>query len=289
MPPNVNVLTLNSPDYPTILHQLPDSPQQLFWVGAAPDAWLGLPRLGVVGSRKITPYGRAVTQDIVTELARAGIVIISGLAYGVDACAHRAALDAGGLTVAVLPGSVAEIYPASHRNLAADIINNGGSLVSEYPVGMPTLQVNFIARNRIVSGLADALLITEAAVNSGSLHTARFALEQGKTVMAVPGNITSPISEGCNNLIKSGATPVTSVQDVFFAMKLDRHNAARRTAFHGSPEAEKLLELIQDGVTDQEELAASAQLDGPAAGSALTMLELAGRIKPLGGGHWTAA
>src|SRR5581483_6362118 len=222
MSPKVNTLTLTSPGYPSSLQLLTEVPEPLFYKGGIPSDWNGRPKVGVVGSRKITPYGRAVTQKMVGELARTGIVIISGLAYGVDACAHRAALDAGGLAVAVLPTSVNEIYPAAHRDLANQIVHTGGTLISEYPDGTPSYPINFVARNRIIAGLADALLITEAALRSGSLHTARFALEQGKTVMAVPGNITSPISEGCNNLIKSGAIPITDVEDIFFAMKIKR-------------------------------------------------------------------
>jgi DNA processing protein len=133
------------------------------------------------------------------------------------------------------------------------------------------------------------VLITEAAVNSGSLHTARFALEQGKTVMAVPGNITSLVSEGCNNLIKSGAVPVTTAEDIFFALKINPAKQHRSRAFHGSPEEEKILQLISEGITVQEDLALTADIDGAAIGSVLTMLEINGHIRPMGGGTWTMA
>src|SRR5207244_4380589 len=135
---------------------------------------------------------------------------------GVDAVAHQAALDAGGLTIAVLPSPLEEIYPVSHRRLAMQILEKGGALISEFPEGTPAFRGNFIARNRLVSGLSDALLITEAAEKSGSLHTARFALEQGREVLAVPGNITSITSAGTNNLLKAGAAPVTSYEDVMY-------------------------------------------------------------------------
>ena len=284
----VNTLTLKSPDYPDILKNIPQPPQRLFWTGAVPGEWLNSPRVAVVGSRKASYYGKDVTQRIVDELARAGVVIISGLAFGIDAISHLAALEAGGCTVAVLPTPLQQIYPASHLSLAKRIVEGGGSLVSEYPEGAPSYRLNFIARNRIVSGLADVLLITEAAVNSGSLHTARFALEQGKTVMVVPGNITSPGSEGCNNLIKSGAVPVTNAKDVFFALNIQLGKASSARNFDGSPEAQQVLQLIRDGLSDQEELAIASKLDSPTMGSALTMLEISGYIRPAGGGHWSA-
>jgi DNA processing protein len=204
----VNTLTLNAPDFPDILKHISPVPKNLFWSGQSIGSWIERPKVAIVGSRRISPYGRAVTEKLAGELARAGVVIISGLAYGVDITAHNAALAARGITVAVLPSSLEEIYPPAHRNIARQI-SEKGTLISEYPVGAISFRSNFIARNRLVSGLADVLIITEAALKSGSLHTARFALEQGKTVMAVPGNITSPTSEGCNNLIKSGAAPIT--------------------------------------------------------------------------------
>ncbi len=284
---DVNILKRNSRDFPEVIRQIASPPQKLFWRGVSPQEWLDKPKVAVVGSRKITSYGRAVTTKLVTELARAGVVIISGLAYGVDITAHRAALDCDGVTVAVLPGSVNNIYPAMHAHTAEQITRKG-TLMSEYEETDISFKSNFIARNRIVSALADVLLITEAAVNSGSLHTARFALEQGKTVMAVPGNITSLISEGTNNLIKSGAAPVTSADDVLFALGLSKSAALSRN-FQGSPSEERVLELIREGIADQEELVAAAGLDSPQLSSVLTMLELGGYIRPAGGGRWLSA
>ena len=268
------------------MRNIPSPPKELFWVGAPLNDWLDKPKVAIVGSRKISQYGRSVTHQLAGELAEAGVVIISGLAYGVDAAAHQAALEAGGITVAILPGSVQQVYPTGHAGLAKRIIDQGGSLVSEYPQGTIAFKQNFVARNRIVSGLADALLITEAAAASGSLHTARFALDQGKTVMTIPGNITSPASEGCNNLIKTGATPVTSVQDVFFALNLQIGPKKKYRAFRGSPEEEAVLELIRGGLQDQEEIAGQVKLDAPAMSTTLTILEIGGYIKPAGAGNW---
>jgi DNA processing protein len=283
----VNSLKPNDPSFPEVLKHISKPPKQLFWTGNNPVNWLDLPKVSIVGSRKISPYGKLVTNRLSTELSNAGIVIISGLAFGVDAEAHNAAINAGGLTVAVLPTSLDNVQPASNQHLARRILKTSGTLITEYSSSSPITKANFIERNRIVSGLCDALLITEAAVNSGSLHTARFALEQGKTVMAVPGNITSPTSEGCNNLIKSGAIPVTNAEDIFFALNINPAKQKESRIFRGSPDEEKILALIKDGVQVQEDLALATNLDGAAIGSVLTMLEINGHIRSLGAGQWS--
>jgi DNA processing protein len=284
----VNTLKLSDSSYPEVLKHISGSPKQLFWAGSDPTEWLMRPKVAIVGSRKISPYGRQVTATLAAGIAKAGVVVISGLAFGVDAVAHEAATEAGGTAIAVLPTPVQDIHPVSNQNLAKKIIDTGGALISEYPYGAQIHKNNFIERNRIVSGLADVLLITEAAVNSGSLHTARFALEQGKTVMAVPGNITSPTSEGCNNLIKSGAIPATSVQDIFFALNINPENAKRNRVFSGNVVEQKVLELIRQGLYAQEELALASKLDSQSVNSALTMLEINGYIRSLGAGNWVA-
>lgn len=283
---DVNILTLNQPGYPEILAKIYSPPRQLYWSGINPGHWLEMPRVAIVGSRKATPYGRSVTTKLAEELAAAGVVIISGLAYGIDITAHQAALAAGGLSVAVLPSGLDSIYPAAHAGIAYKITGQG-TLITEYAAGSESFKSNFIARNRLVSGLADVLLITEAAVNSGSLHTARFALEQGKTVMAVPGNINNFTSQGCNNLIKSGALPITDASDIFFALGLNTQTQKYKY-FRGSAQEQQVLDFIKQGVNSQEELAAAAQLDSPILASSLTMLELSGHIKPAGGGNWLA-
>lgn len=282
----VNSHKLVGNELPKNLATIDRPPSQLFISGQPLDSWINLPKVAVVGSRKMTTYGQYATNLFASKLAAAGVVIISGLAYGVDAAAHKAALDVGGITVAVLPTSVDSIYPAAHRNLANQIMDNG-SLISEYAAGDPVYKANFTDRNRLVAALADVLLITEAAVNSGSLHTARHSLHQGKTVMAVPGNINSPTSEGCNNLIKSGAIAVTEISDIFFALGLDLPKNSPRN-IRGTVEERKIYSLISEGISNQEELAVSAEIDASRLGSILTGLEINGHIKPLGAGHWTA-
>ncbi|MEK7562050.1 MAG: DNA-processing protein DprA [Patescibacteria group bacterium] len=282
----VNNLKHDASDFPDILRWIPSPPKELFWVGIHPGKFLDKPRVAIVGSRKVSAYGRTVTESLASELSRVGVVIISGLALGIDSVAHQATLNAGGLTIAVLPTGLDQIYPASHLNLARQIVESGGCLISEYPPETEAFPSNFIARNRLVSGLADVLLITEAAKNSGTMHTAGFALEQGRTVMAVPGNILVPGSEGCNNLIKAGAVPVTNVGDVFFALGLDASAPRQTKIFRGTGNEQKIFDLIRRGIADQEDLAKAARLDGPSLSAALTMLEVNGYIRAESG-SWT--
>jgi DNA processing protein len=280
----VNMLTLGSPLYPSLLATIPSPPKVLFVRGLDLPALTDKPRLAVVGSRRISPYGKQVTTQLVARLAEQGIIIISGLAYGVDKTAHEAALEAGGTTIAVLPGPLESIVPASHRRLADRIIQQGGALVSEYPVGSPVFKQNFIARNRIVAGIAEAVLITEAAEKSGSLHTARFALEQGKDVMAVPGNITSPVSKGTNNLVHAGAVPVRDHTDVTFALGLE---PGEKAGAAGSNTAEQaIIDLLALGMSDGPELLAVSGLDAALFNQTIAMLEIRGIIRPLGGNRW---
>jgi DNA processing protein len=245
-----------------------------------------MPRLAVVGSRKVTPYGRSVTTDLIQAVARLGVVIISGLALGVDAIAHQAALDAGGRTLAVLPCGLDAPYPVRHRPLARNILTQGGALVSEYSNGTPPLQFRFLERNRLVSGLADALLITEATIKSGTLHTANFALEQGKTVMAIPGNITSQLSQGTNSLIRTGAVPITSAEDILQALNLSSPVLQKEVLPANAAEA-AILDLIRTGTSEGSALQTASRLDAALFGQTLTMLEITGKIRPLGAGHWT--
>jgi DNA processing protein len=284
----VKNLTLQDNAYPSALREITDPPKKLFVAGDQFSTLFSRPRVTVIGSRKVSAYGKAVTAQLTQELARAGVVIISGLAIGIDSLAHQAALEAGTPTIAVLPSSIAEVYPHSHYRLAQQIVEQGGALVSEYPEGAPIYKTNFIARNRIASGLADAVLIIEAAQKSGTLHTARFALEQGKEVLAVPGNITSPNSEGTNNLIKAGATPVTTAEDVLRALGLEPA-AAKVIATSSNPHEQILLELLQNGTSDGAELLARSQLEVSIFNQTLTMLEITGVICPLGNNHWALA
>jgi DNA processing protein len=277
-----NKITLSTSDVPEKLRNISTPPKQLFVLGCNVNELLMRPCVTIVGSRKVSAYGKTVTLNLAGELAKAGIVIISGLALGVDSLAHKAALDAGGTTIAVLPTGLDRIYPATHR------LQQGGALVTEYPEGTDIYKTNFVARNRLASGMADAVLITEATEKSGTLHTASFALEQGKPVLAVPGNITSPTSAGTNNLIKTGATPVTSAQDVFYALGMDveagRGKAAPRSS---NPNEQAILDLLFAGVSDGTDLLLQSEIEVSAFNQTLTMLEIRGHIRPLGNNRWS--
>jgi DNA processing protein len=283
-------LTLSKQGLPEELRRIASPPKQLYCRGVDQTnlkELLKRPRVAIVGSRSVTPYGRQVTIQLATKLAEQGIVIISGLALGVDAIAHQAALDAGGLTIAVLPSSVDTIYPASNRSLAERIVSQGGALVSEYGEDEPAFKQNFVARNRLVAGLGQAVLITEAAEKSGSLHTARFALEQGKDVLAVPGNITSPASVGTNNLIKSGAIPVTSYLDVLHALGLEDHQTPAREVRGRNAHEQTVLDLLLRGVNDGDQLLKQSKLSISEFNQVLTMLEIGGKIRSLGANQWS--
>lgn len=282
---NVNTLVLGEDRLTAALAAVEPRPQTLYGLGADIETLLALPRVAIVGSRKVSSYGRSVTAQLAGELAAYGIVIVSGLALGVDGLAHRAALEAGGLTIAVMPCGLERIYPANHYSLGQQIIRQGGALISEYAAGTETYKVNFIARNRLIAALADVTLITEAAEKSGSLHTARFALEQGKDVLAVPGNITSPTSVGTNNLIRAGATPVTSTQDVLDALGLTAPSADKIVR-GGSNEEQLILDLLAQDIGDGAELLLRSRLPVMQFNQTLTMMEITGKVRPLGGNTW---
>ncbi len=209
--------------FPPQLHLIPDPPKQIFvrtrlTEEALEQLFNERQIIGVVGTRQISSYGREITTTLTSGLVARGFVIVSGLARGVDTVAHQTTLDLGGKTIAVLGTDVDRIYPQTNKQLATDIITSGGVIMSEIPPGQVVNKWTFAARNRLISGVAVAVLITEAAMKSGSLITARMALEQGKEVLVVPGPINSEVSKGTNFLISQGATPVTSVADIIAAL-----------------------------------------------------------------------
>jgi DNA processing protein len=284
---NVKNLTIDNSAYPSKLRDIPSPPKELFYLGAEPSAWLDRPKVAIVGSRGVTPYGQQVTAQLARELAEHGVVIVSGLALGVDGIAHQACLQAGGTTVAVLANGLDKIYPASHTSLGQQILEQSGTILSEYPKGTPSFKEHFVARNRIVAGLADALLITEATEKSGTLHTARFALEQGRDVLVVPGNITSPNSVGTNRLIKSGATPVTSVDDILFTLGASHLPVEKVRRKGDTAEEQAVLDLLYGGISDGHELLQQSNIPAVQFNQVLTMLELTGKVRPLGNNHWS--
>lgn len=281
-----DIKSIKGLDIPEPLTHISQPPKELFYLGDIKPL-LESTVVSIVGSRSMTPYGKQVTIMLSSGLAKRGIAIVSGLALGIDAVAHNAALEAGGYTVAVLPSSLENIYPSSNRNLAERILENGGALISEYSSDQTiAFKTNFIERNRLVSGLCDGLLITEASERSGTLHTANFALEQGKTVMAVPGNITSPTSSGTNNLIKTGAIPITNTKDVLRALGINLQTKLIDVTPANANEA-AVLEAMKLGQTESGQILLSSKLAPEVFSQTLTMLEISGKIYPLGNGHWT--
>jgi DNA processing protein len=287
---SLKIESVNQLKFPERINQLHEVPKKLCYIGQNIDHILIKPVLGVVGSRKVSRYGKEITTDLVSQACARGITIVSGLALGVDSIAHQAALDSKGLTIAVLPSGIEKIYPSSHTQLARKIVAGGGTLITEYSGKSTPMRHRFIERNRIIAALSDALLITEAAENSGSLHTARFALELGKSVLAVPGNINSPTSAGTNNLIKMGATPVTSIDDVLVELNIETEpNPNEREVFGDNDAETNLLKLISEGRQKGSELHELSKLSAADFQQHLSMLEIKGRIKPLGNDHWDLA
>lgn len=278
----VRLLTIRDPGYPELLREVHDPPPVLYIKGEllAGDRWA----VAVVGTRRVTSYGRQVVERLVGELARAGLTIVSGLARGVDGVAHRVALDAGGRTIAVLGSGLDRIYPAEHSALARDIAASG-AVVSEFPLGTPPDALNFPRRNRIISGLAMGTLVIEAGETSGALITADFALEQGREVFAVPGSILSAASAGPNRLIQEGAKLVTCAQDILEELNISaaaQQEAVREALPENETEA-LLLQLMGSEPQHIDELGRAAGLPAAEVSSTLTLMELKGLVRQVGG------
>ena len=284
---NIKKLKLGSADYPDRLRQISSPPNPLFQVGQSLNELLQRPAVAIVGSRRMSPYGQMVTSQMAGKLAEQGIVVVSDLAFGVDATAHRAALEAGGLAIAVLPGPLDNILPVANRRLADKILTQGGALVSEYPTGNIPFKQNFVARNRLMSGLADAVLITEAGKQSGTRHTVRFAGDQNKEVLVVPGNINSSFSAGANDFIKTNKGGlITSYKDILNALGFQEHETRIQKVRGSNAHEQKLLDLMLQGITAGESLLANSGLGVSEFNRALTMLEISSKIRPLGGNNW---
>lgn len=281
----INRVTPSSQPYLSPLCGIAKVPSYIFFRGTLPDK--RLPSVAVVGTRKPTAYGKEVTHSLTGDLARRGVVIISGLALGTDSIAHRACLEAGGTTLAVMANSVEQVYPRTHIALAEQIINQGGALLSEYEPPTIPRDYQFLARNRIVSSLADAVLITEAAERSGTLSTAAHALEQGKEVFVVPGNITSPMSAGCNTLLKQGAHVATCAEDILEVIAPHLLTQQAALPLGNTPLETSILEYIQAGMRDGDAMQQKSGAPVADFNLALTMLELSGSIRALGGNQWT--
>jgi len=278
----LSFLPLRAPDYPAWLSQIPDPPIGLWSKGSAA---LVERSVAIVGSRQATPGGLLVAGQLGGDLARAGWTIVSGMALGVDGAAHAAALDAGGTTVAVLGCGADIVYPYSHRTLAARILAQG-RILSEFPPGTPPLPWHFPQRNRIISGLSRAVIVVEASQHSGSLITARLAMEQGRDVLAVPGGVASGRYRGCHALIKDGARLVETVDDVLDELE----GVSRRPSDHQSDKLRLISDLeAQMAVGEPYGVDDLASITGRLAAdllSELGSLEVEGRITRMAGGYF---
>ncbi|ACE84311.1 DNA-processing protein DprA [Cellvibrio japonicus] len=300
--PDIHCLPLEHELYPELLRQIPNPPPLLFVRGDP--GCLGLPQLAIVGSRNPTRSGTDNARHFAAYLAERGFTITSGLALGIDAAAHRGALEASGKTVAVMGTGIDRIYPGRHRTLAQQIIAQGGALVSEFPLGTSSHAGNFPQRNRLISGLSLGSLIVEAAVQSGSLITASFALQQNREVFAIPGSIHNPLARGCHQLIRQGAKLVETGDDIveeldgllgFHRQQLQR-SAVKQvqplpTASTNMPLAEldpaatQLLEAMGYDPVNIDTLVERTSLDAGIIAAQLVSLELSGAICTIAGGY----
>jgi DNA processing protein len=266
--------------FPRRLRSIHDPPPGLFLRGAESPDLLSEPSVGIVGARSCTDYGAHVARSLGRELAAAGVIVVSGLARGIDGWAHRGALDAAGKTVAVLGCGIDRDYPRAHAALAQRIAE-GGLIVSEYPPGVAPAPWRFPARNRIVAGLCAATVVVEARERSGALITADLALDEGRDVLAVPGEITSSLSRGTNALLRLGAVPVTCVEDVLEAIGVERPDPASPTLPDGP--AARVLAALETGPATADELVRRIGSSPQTVAAALTELELAGLVEGTSG------
>jgi DNA processing protein len=283
--PGNHIVTLADAAYPQALLASDDPPVLIYAKGRV--ELLNRPALAVVGSRNATKQGEATAQAFASALSAAGLTIVSGLALGIDAAAHRGALTARGSTIAVIGTGADRIYPARNESLAREI-SLQGVVVSEFPLGTPAMAANFPRRNRLIAGLARGCLVVEAAERSGSLITARLAAEGGLEVFAIPGSIHSPLSKGCHRLIKQGAKLVESAQDILEELRWEAVVAAAPppAALPDDPEAARLLETLGFQPCDLDTLAARSALTAEQLLAMLLPLELAGHVAQLPGGRY---
>ena len=314
----INQISPLEHDFTEVLSPIALMPKTLYFRGKMPEnvsknGKQGRPKtVAIVGSRHNTKYGEEIAYNLAYELAKKDVVVISGLAYGIDSIAHKGAVDANGCTIAILGNSIDKIHPTAHTSLAREIIEKDGAIISEYP---PTdskaplapgefynengkrqikYKTSFLYRNRLISGLSDIVVVVEAAEKSGSLNTATHAIEQGKTVFAVPGNITNPYSQGCNKLIKQGALPYTEPDDILRELfpedYIKKHKRLKQQNLFGDTDVEtKILQAIADGLRSGEEIMDKTKLPPEVFNETITLLEIKSRVRSLGANRWSSA
>lgn len=280
----ISWVTVFDEAYPKLLRQIYDPPIVLYYKGDVQD--LDKKAIAVVGTRKITGYGRVITEQFTKGLVDSGLTIVSGLARGVDSQAHLTAVQANGKTVAVLGGGLNNIFPSENRGLVAKIASGYGIVISEFPPDYPSLPGNFPARNRIISGLSLAVVVIEAAEDSGSLITARLALEQGREVFAVPGPVTSTLSKGPIDLIKEGARAVFSPDEILEELGINKVQSAKRIvqSENLSEEEKKILQVLENETRHIDEIGRELQFSSPKISALLLKMEISGLVENLGAG-----
>lgn len=283
----IKILTWQDESYPQRLKEIDQPPPVLYIRGDyLPD---DLFAVAIVGTRRVTPYGRQITEELSAFLAANGITVISGLARGVDAIAHQTALKAGGRSIGILGSGVDKIYPPEHRGMAEQMIQHG-AIISDYAPGTPPDASNFPPRNRIISGLSLAVVVIEAGETSGALITAEFAAEQGREIFAVPGSILAPQSKGTNKLIQNGALPLLIVNDLMQALDLTRmgeHKAARKIIPADETEA-RLMNVLGNEPLHVDEIRNQSELPIEKVSAALALMELKGMVRQVGGMNYVA-
>lgn len=274
---DIKILQKDSKDYPELLKEITDPPKSLFWRGEIFSGTM----LAIVGSRKATNYGLEAVDKLISQLVGTNIVIVSGLAFGIDAAAHRAALKYGLKTIAVLPSGVDNPHPKTHYNLAQQILESGGALVSEYKLGTTPQKYHFPARNRIVVGMSKAVLLVEAGERSGTLISARLGTEYNREVLAVPGSIFSEVSQGTNRLISEGARLISSGKDIKEELGIE-DLAAEEKIIKLEPLEQQVFENIKIGQGSIENIVETMTLPPHKLIPALTNLEIKGIIRKVG-------
>ena len=282
----IEIIIIEDKNYPKLLKEIADPPPVLYVRGEINPKYFKK-SIAVVGTRKMTTYGREVTEVLVRSLVDAGFTIISGLARGVDSYAHRVTIGNNGKTIAVLGGGLNKVYPPENKALADEIENGFGAVISEFPIDSPSTPGNFPARNRIISGLSVGVLVTEAGSDSGSLITAGLAGEQGREVFAVPGPIYSKFSHGPSTLIKQGAKLVTNVNDILEELKFSYQDSEIEEIKGDSEEENKIIDLLKNGSAHIDQISREANIPAAKVGSTISLLEIKGKVKSLGSGMYS--
>ncbi len=286
LPDQIKYISADASAFPPLLRQISSPPQGLFVRGELNDQ----PAISIVGTRRNTSYGKRCIEAIVPDLVSAGFTIVSGMALGIDGLVHRAVLNAGGKTIAILGTGIddAAIYPRAHTSLAHEIIESGGALISEFPPGTGSRKEHFPIRNRLIAGWSLATVVIEASTDSGSLITAKQALEANREVLAVPGSVWSDVSMGCNKLISAGARVCSSANDVLESLEIDRPElvSQARALMPLTPEESHILDLLSSPL-HVDDIVNKTGMDPGSVGARLTLLEVKGYIAQLGGQIWS--